>query len=233
MCGITWLWPGRFALGKIGLIAGLPDYGKGQIAAFLAAAATADIALPCDEGNAPQGSVIWFNAEDDNRDTIIPRLTAAGANLKRIAFVNGARIDGKDKSFSIVTDLLLLRKAVQQIGNVVLVIIDPISAYLGVGKVDSRSATDVRGVLTPLKEMVEELHVAIIGIAHFNKKDDIKSALLRVSDSIAYVAAARHVYAVLDDPEDKNSKLFVKAKNNLAPDKEGVALWLRRENRWL
>jgi putative DNA primase/helicase len=80
----------------------------------------------------------------------------------------------------------------------------------------------VRGVLTPLKEMVEELHVAIIGIAHFNKKDDIKSALLRVSDSIAYVAAARHVYAVLDDPEDKNSKLFVKAKNNLAPDKKAL-----------
>jgi hypothetical protein len=55
-------------------------------------------------------------------------------------------------------------------------------------------------------------------ISHFNKKDDIKSALLRVSDSIAYVAAARHVYAVLDDPEDKNSKLFIKAKNNLARD---------------
>ena len=66
--------------------------------------------------------------------------------------------------------------------------------------------------------MVEELHIALIGIAHFNKKDDVKSALLRVSDSIAYVAAARHVYAVLDDPEDKNSKLFVKAKNNLARD---------------
>jgi hypothetical protein len=104
----------------------------------------------------------------------------------------------------------------------VLVIIDPISAYLGVGKVDGRSATDVRGVLTPLKDMVEELHVSLIGIAHFNKKDDVKSALLRVSDSIAYVAAARHVYAVLDDPEDKSNKLFVKAKNNLAPDKKAL-----------
>jgi hypothetical protein len=70
--------------------------------------------------------------------------------------------------------------------------------------------------------MAEEVHIAVIGIAHFNKKDDIKSALLRVSDSIAYVAAARHVYAVLDDPEDKNSKLFVKAKNNLAPDKKAL-----------
>jgi putative DNA primase/helicase len=124
--------------------------------------------------------------------------------------------------FNLVTDLRLLHKAIERIGNVVLVIIDPVSAYLGVGKVDGRSATDVRGVLTPLKNMAEEAHIAVIGIAHFNKKDDIKSALLRVSDSIAYVAAARHVYAVLDDPEDKNSKLFVKAKNNLAPDKKAL-----------
>jgi hypothetical protein len=102
------------------------------------------------------------------------------------------------------------------------VIIDPMSAYLGVGKVDGRSATDVRGVLTPLKDMAEEVHIAVIGIAHFNKKDDIKSALLRVSDSIAYVAAARHVYAVVDDPENKESKLFVKAKNNLAPDTKAL-----------
>jgi hypothetical protein len=33
MCGVDWLWPGRFARGKLGLIAGMPDMGKGQIAA--------------------------------------------------------------------------------------------------------------------------------------------------------------------------------------------------------
>jgi putative DNA primase/helicase len=70
--------------------------------------------------------------------------------------------------------------------------------------------------------MAEELHVAVIGIAHFNKKDDLKSALVRVSDSIAYVAAARHVSAVLDDPEDRDSKLFVKAKNNLTRDTKAL-----------
>jgi putative DNA primase/helicase len=222
MCGVDWLWPGRFARGKFGLIAGLPDMGKGQIAAFIAAAVTAAIELPCGEGTAQQGNVIWFNAEDGVCDTVLPRLVAAGANLKCIHFANSARIGGEDTLFSLVTDLPLLRKTIKRIGNVVLVIIDPVSAYLGVGKVDSRSATDVRGMLTPLKEMAEELHVAVIGIAHFNKKDDIKSALLRVSDSIAYVAAARHVYAALDDPEDKDSKLFVKAKNNLARDTKAL-----------
>src|SRR5262252_8686850 len=68
MRGVEWLWPGRFAMGKIGLIAGLPDMGKGQIAAFIAAAVTAAIKLPCDEGSVRQGNVIWFNAEDDARD---------------------------------------------------------------------------------------------------------------------------------------------------------------------
>jgi putative DNA primase/helicase len=222
MCGIDWLWPGRFALGKISLIAGLPDYGKGQSAAFIAAAVTAGFELPCNEGMARQGNVIWFNAEDDARDTIKPRLIAAGADLNRIHFVNSARLDGKGKIFSLVTDLPLLRKKIEEIGNVVLVIIDPISAYLGVGKVDSRQATDVRGVLTPLKEQAEELHIAVIGIAHFNKKIDVTSALLRVSDSIAYVAAARSVYVVLDDPDDKALKLFVKAKNNLATDTKAL-----------
>jgi hypothetical protein len=34
MRAVEWLWQDRFALGKIGLIAGLPDMGKGQIAAL-------------------------------------------------------------------------------------------------------------------------------------------------------------------------------------------------------
>jgi putative DNA primase/helicase len=220
--GVEWLWPDRFALGKFGLVAGMPDMGKGQIAAFITAAVTAALKLPCDEGDAPQGNVIWFNAEDDVSDTVKPRLIAAGADLKRVHFVNGARIDGENKMFNLVTDLHLLHKTIKRISNVALVIIDPVSAYLGVGKVDGRSATDVRGVLTPLKNMAEELHIAVIGIAHFNKKDDVKSALLRVSDSIAYVAAARHVYAVVDDPEEKDCKLFVKAKNNLARDTKAL-----------
>jgi hypothetical protein len=38
---------------------------------------------------------------------------------------------------------------------------------------------------------------------------------LRISDSLAYGAASRHVYAVINDP-DNFRRLFVKGKNNLA-----------------
>ena len=219
---ITWMWPGRFAIGKLGLIGGMPDMGKGLISAFIAAAVTASVDLPCGEGKTPQGHVLWFTAEDDIEDTVVPRLIAAGADLTRIHIVKTMRKDGKERTFNLVTDLPELRKTVERIGNVVLVIIDPMSAYVGVGKVNTSSTTDVRGFLTPLTQMAAELEIAVIGIMHFNKKADVTSAMLRIADSLAYVAAARHVYVVVEDPHVEGRRLFVKAKNNLAPDKAAL-----------
>jgi putative DNA primase/helicase len=59
------------------------------------------------------------------------------------------------------------------------------------------------------------MKVAIIGVMHFNKKMDVTNALLRISDSLAFGAVARHVYGVIDDSEN-GRKLFVRAKNNVS-----------------
>ena len=121
----------------------------------------------------------------------------------------------KDRMFSLQTDLEMLRRKIDEVGDVVLVLIDPISAYLGVGKVDSYRTTDVRAVLGPVVSLAAEFKLAVIGIMHFNKKLDVTNALLRISDSLAYGATARHVYGVINDPEN-HRKLVVRAKNNLA-----------------
>jgi hypothetical protein len=102
------------------------------------------------------------------------------------------------------------------------VIIDPVSAYLGVGKINNSQTTDVRAVLAPLTKLAEQKKILVVGIMHFNKKADVTNAMLRIADSLAYVAAARHVYVVVDDSEHKGARLFVKAKNNLAPDKNAL-----------
>src|SRR5262249_45354506 len=156
-----------------------------------------------------------LSAEDAPNDTIVPRLAAAGADLERVHIVSMVREKDKDRMFSLVTDLALLRQKIAEIGNVKLVQIDPISAYLGVGKIDSFRTSDARAVLAPLTALAEELSIAVIGIMHFNKKVDVTNPLLRISDSLAFGATARHVFAVVDDPEHKR-KLFVKGKNNLA-----------------
>ena len=167
MKAITWLWPDRFAIGKLGIIAGLPDEGKGQILCDMAARITRGLPWPCNEGTAPQGKVIHLSAEDDPEDTIVPRLAAAGADLSRIELLTMVQEKGKDRMFSLITDLQLLRQKIIEVGDVRMVQIDPISAYLGVGKIDSFRTTDVRAVLAPLVDLAAEMKVSIIGIMHF------------------------------------------------------------------
>jgi hypothetical protein len=213
---IQWLWPNRFALGKLGILAGLPDEGKGLILCDMAARVTRGLDLPCGEGTAPLGNVVLLTAEDDPKDTVVPRLMAAGADLDRIEIVQMVDEAGKDRMFSLVSDLVLLRQTVLRVGNVKMIQIDPITAYLGVKQMDSFRTTDVRAVLGPVTDLASGLMASIVGIMHFNKKTDVTNALLRISDSLAFGATARHVYAVVDDPENKR-KLLVKGKNNLAP----------------
>src|SRR5215831_14439038 len=80
---------------------------------------------------------------------------------------------------------------------------------------DSFRTSDVRAVLGPLVDLSGEMKVSTIGIMHFNKKVDVTNALLRISDSLAFGATARGVFAVIDDPDNKR-KLFVRGKGNLA-----------------
>jgi hypothetical protein len=103
------------------------------------------------------------------------------------------------------------------------VLIDPISAYLGIGKVDSYRDTDVRAALGPLKDLAEEMRAAVITVMHFNKKVDITNALLRVSNSMAFVGLPRHAYGVIADAENAR-KLFVRAKNNDAAESDNQTL---------
>lgn len=217
MRAIKWLWKDRFALGKLSLIGGLPDKGKGLFTAFFMGCITNNQPLPCNEGHMVQGSVILLTAEDDYSDTVVPRLHAAGANLDKVHIITATReATGKDRIFSLLRDLEALRKMVDEIGDVVCVIIDPLDSYVEVGKVNNSNNSDVRGFLKPLCDLAAEKMFLVLGIKHFNKKQDVTNAVLRIADSLAYAAAARHVYAVVDDPEVEDRRLFVKAKNNSA-----------------
>ena len=73
------------------------------------------------------------------------------------------------------------------------------TAYLGVNKIDTFRASDLRGVLSPLKELALRNQLTVLIVAHFNKNVKMLDTLNRISDSVALGAIARHVYATLDD----------------------------------
>jgi putative DNA primase/helicase len=127
---IGWFWPNRFARGKVGVLGGHPDEGKSLILADMIARASRGDSWPCNEGRAPIGNVVFLTAEDDLDDTMIPRLIAAGADRKRVYFMQMVKkTGGGSRTFSLLTDLELLERKVVEIGDVVFVGIDPLSAY--------------------------------------------------------------------------------------------------------
>ena len=219
---IDWLWPGRIARGKITVIAGDPGLGKSQLACVLAAAVSNAGPWPCGEGMAPPGQAILFNAEDGAADTIVPRLIAAGARLNEVAVLDGTVTLGQvRRTLSLKADIDALEAEMYRYPGTVLVVLDPISAFLG-SEVDSHRQSDVRGLLAPLADFAARHGVAVVLVAHLNKGAGL-DAMARVAGSGAFVAASRSTLLVARDAADPERRLLLPAKNNLGRDVGGLA----------
>src|SRR5262245_45157690 len=81
---ISWLWPGRLALGKLSLLEGDPGQGKSSLTVDLCARLTTGAAWPDGAPLPAPASVVLLNAEDDPEDILVPRLIAAGADCSRV-----------------------------------------------------------------------------------------------------------------------------------------------------
>lgn len=222
---VEWLWPGRVAVGKITMIAGEPGLGKSQVSIALAAAVTVGGYWPLNGGRAPIGSVVILSAEDGLADTVRPRFDAAGGDVSRVRIVRAVQqAESTRRTFNLAADLALLEAEITRKQDVRLVLIDPVSSYLG--KTDSHKNADVRSVLEPLSDMAERLRVAIVAITHLSKGDG--KAINRFIGSIAFVAAARTAFAVVEDTEDSSRlrRLLLPVKNNIAAKPEGLAFRL-------
>lgn len=227
---IEWLWPGRIALGALTIVAGDPGLGKSLVTTDMAARVTCGNAW-IDGSPCPKGSVIMVSAEDDPARTIAPRLEAAWADRSRVHLLKGAATDAPNgkralSMLSLAVDIPLLADFVRELGDARLIVIDPISAYLG--KTDSHNNAEVRAALAPLSELANESGAAIVAVMHLNKGQG--KAAYRVSGSLAFTAAARAVYYVAreDGDLDKDRRLFMPIKNNLGPDTSGFCYHIRR-----
>jgi putative DNA primase/helicase len=222
---LDWVWQGRIPVGKLVLIGGPPGLGKSQLTTFMSAVISNGWDWPCGEGSAKVGNVIFMSAEDGIEDTTLPRLKAAGATLERVYIVASAtKPDGTGrKTFSLKTDVELLEAKAKEIGDVRLIVIDPISAYMGGS--DGNGNVETREVLEPLAEMANRLHIAVVAVTHLNKGGGggSQNALNRFAGSIAFIAAARAAFAVIEDPEQEGRRLLLQVKNNLGPACKGLA----------
>ena len=168
-----------------------------------------------------------LSAEDGLEDTIRPRLDAAGADVQRIMALSGveyrtAGADPEEVGVDLTRHLPALESAIEQTADCALVIVDPITAFMG--DTDSHKNAEVRAMLARLSELAVRQNVAILAVTHLNKAST-QAAIYRAMGSLGFVAAARAVWAVVKDKDDTTGRrrLLLPVKNNLGNDETGLA----------
>jgi hypothetical protein len=210
---IEWLWPSWLALGKLALVDGDPGLGKSAMTLDLAARVSAGKRFP-DGVPGESGGVVLLSAEDGLRDTIRPRLDAAGADVSRIlALATVPDENGHDRLLSIPEDIPLIEKGIRRV-NARLVVVDPLMAFLS-GDTNSHRDQDVRRALAPLAGLAERTGASVLVVRHLNK-GSANNPLYRGGGSIGIIGAARMAFVVGKDPQDENRRVLASTKNNLA-----------------
>ena len=220
---VDWLWRFRLARGTLTLWIGDGGLGKSRASNDVAARISTGACWP-DGGTAALGSVVILSAEDSASYTIRPAIEAAGGDVSRVAVLEAMRdADGQERTFSLATDLAMLEQLIETTGAA-LVVIDPLSAYFGT-RLDSYRDTDVRSVLEPVAKLAERHQVVMLGIMHIGKATD-RQARHRALGSVAFINAARLVFAIGMDPDDPSRRLLVPVRSNICREAPPLAFRL-------
>ena len=221
---IPWLWRGRIPCGRLSLFVGAPGLGKSYATCDFAARVTTGTPWP-DGAECERGEVLFVTAEDDPADTIRPRLDAHLADLSRVHLLEGVRRrddNGRmvDAAFTLA-DIPALEAALQRHPETKLVIIDPIGSFIG-GKTDAHRDNEIRAVLAPVARLAAQYGPAVLLVMH-RKKAVGGTADNMALGSTGFVGIARVAWHLCRDKDNRERRLFLPGKNNLAKDCGGLA----------
>lgn len=205
---VHWLWEGRIAEGTLALLAGREGIGKSTLAYTLVSQITRG-QLKGQFYGKPK-SVVIVATEDSWEFTIVPRLMAAKADLKKVG-----RIDPTDEDeygISLPRDIKELSSLVRE-NDIAMILLDPLMSRVD-GKLDTHKDSEVRQALEPLVKMGTEANAAVLGLIHVNKSGST-DPLSTLMGSRAFSAVARAVLYVVQDAENPDTKIMMQAKNNL------------------
>lgn len=191
------LWKDRIFYGAVHVVAGRPGGAKSLLGIRMAS----DVAK--------KGVVILSQTEDLEKEMLGPRLTAVGANKRRIIF---------DAEPLFPEDVGRMKKMIERY-KVKLMICDPVNEHLSDGV--RRQSDSVRKATKPLKRLAEQTGCAIVLFDHTIKSVGSERAhpLNAIGGaSSGLVAAGRMIYIVGRDPEDKDRIIMCNVKSQLRDD---------------
>ena len=221
---IHWLWDGRIPLGMLSVLEGAVGMGKSTAAIDIMAKLSRGFAMPGLQGyNTPAASIV-IGLEDHFENVFVPRLMAAGADLTKINYLTGFRINAAGKE-SEEHRLVLSIDDIERLGETILktgtkfVFFDSVMGLLP-GKIDANSDQGTRAVLEPLAHLAEQVGASVLIGRHWAKGAGSRVASERGIGSVAWGGVARSVLQVAEHPDDETRRVLAVAKGNLAPKPE-------------
>ena len=220
---ISWAWKYFLARGKLHILAGVPETGKTTIALSFAATISAGGAWP-DGTRATAGNALIWTAEDDAADTLVPRLMRMDADRNRIHFIEEAIPPGaKSRPFNPATDMAALIEKAKAIGDVALLILDPVVAAVPMTR-NSHNNAEARNGMQPVVDFAKASDIAVLGIGHLTKGTVGKDPLERINGSGAFGALPRLVMGAAKNEAEGDGepeRIMVRIKSNIGPSGGG------------
>ena len=184
-------------------------------------------------GTSPLGAcstgVLVLSAADQPRQTVLPRLIAAGADPSQVFFLNGDVVDDSDddlnarpvvRPFRLSQDIDKLEWCLMELSDqgidVGLIVIDSIDRYLGV---DEKKSARI-DVVAQLASLADKADCAILVTANTSMKAGSRGGTVVYQE---LMNTARSVLMVAPDLEDLDRRLVLPIKHNLTGRPPGLS----------
>jgi hypothetical protein len=212
---VEWLVEPYFPLGELHILGADTTMGKSMVCMHVAAQLS--LGEPCFGLSYPRHEPVhslFASREDSKRKTVLPRLQALGADLKRVKLIDGLPGQkGKIEPFSLA-ELDRLKKELDKDPKIKYIVIDPVDSYIsGTGVDDFRAASLRDKIIDPMQELCIERQLVIMMILHLNKGDS-KKASHRLANSSAYSTGSRVGYMAFAEPGSETNRVFGCTKIN-------------------
>lgn len=209
---VHWLYEPYIPLAALTMLDGDPGLGKSNFGAAITAAVTKGRLVPWSKSQ-PRGRVLVLSAEDDPGRVQKPRLDANSADATQIRYAT--------ELFSLDEKGIELLRSEIESTRPLLVIIDPIIAFIGPGA-DLNKATDMTRFLTQIDQLAREFDCAIVIVRHLRKAREGGSPLHQGMGSIAIAGRVRSMLVMGRHPDDDQQRAIAHTKSNYG--KEGPTI---------
>lgn len=222
---VSWLWEPYLARGKLAVLDGDPGTGKSFVTIDIAARVSSSAQMPCGGTSSSEcASVLLLNAEDDARDTIRPRVSAACGNPEFVRVLAAPGL-GLGRLPRFPDDLVALEGAIRE-SRAALVVIDPMMAFFP-PEVSANNDQSIRQALTPLAEVAAATNACVLLVRHLRKSGGA-SAIYRGLGSIGIMGAVRTGLMIARHPDDPDLRVLTVSKTNIGPPGRSLGFRLVR-----